>query len=76
MKKELIIISILISFVIILSGCGNNKDESLPTAVQKNKKNTPNALDYMAPGYKQAQDKIKQIQDIQQQKSENNYKEF
>ena len=79
MKKLLIIFIVLLSVVITVSGCGKKQESQNITpeitqsesqqkiASEEPEKKQPNALNYMAPGYKQAQDKLKQVQDIRQQ---------
>ena len=68
LRKILLLSLILLSFVIILSGCGKKETTVEPPS----KKEQPNALDYMAPGYRQTQDKLKQVQDLRQKAIEEN----
>ena len=85
MKKKLLLIAVILSMVTMVSGCGKKQDqnEAVPTAQnqvteqkqiagEKPEKKQPNALDYMAPGYNQAQDKIKQVQQLRQQAIDKN----
>lgn len=62
-----------------------DESDKVPQAVQEQEKqqiageepeNQPNALDYMAPGYNKAQEKIKQVQDIRQQAIDENNKQM
>lgn len=76
MKKGLLILFVLLSFVLINSGCTKKEPsfDSVPRAKQNQKveKDQPNALDYMAPGYRQSQEKLKQLQDIRKKAIEEN----
>ena len=85
MKKNLLLIAIILSMVIVVTGCGNKKEqnEAVPTvqnqtneqqqiAREDPEKKQPNALDYMAPGYNQAQNKINQVQRLRQQAIDEN----
>ena len=71
--------------VVLASGCGKKteQNEAVPTvhnqttqqqqiAGEEQEKKQPNALDYMAPGYNQAQDKINQVRELRQQAIDEN----
>lgn len=83
MKKNLFLSLIILSLVFIVAGCGKKEspNEATPTvqkqtqkqiAGEQQEKKQPNALDYMAPGYNQAQNKIKQVQELRQRAIEEN----
>ena len=87
MKKYLLLIAIL-SLIMIVSGCGKKNVQTeqktdVPALQEQafekkqigsdaDKNQQPNALDYMAPGYRQAQDKLKQVQDLRQKEIDAN----
>ena len=84
MKKILFLVAIILSLVTVVSGCGKKteQNEVVPTvqnqtqkqqiAGEESEKKQPNALDYMAPGYNQAQNKIRQVQELRQQAIDEN----
>ena len=84
--KKLLVSVFLLSLTVLVSGCGKKeaKNEAVPAAPAQEKQqiageepeNQPNALDYMAPGYRKAQDKLKQVQDIRQQAIDENNKQM
>ena len=85
MKKKLFLITLILSMVSLASGCGKKteQNEAVPTvqnqtmeqqqiAGEEPEKKQSNTLDYMAPGYNQAQNKIKQVQELRQQAIDEN----
>ena len=85
MRKDLYSLVFILSLALLVCGCGKKASqvEISPTVQTQNteqkqvkenntEKQQPNALDYMAPGYRQSQEKIKQLQQIRQQAIDEN----